>query len=35
MDEVEMNGIFSEALQVLFLVFVLAFVAKELWDMLR
>lgn len=30
-----MNGIFSEALQVLFLVFVLAFVAKELWDMLR
>lgn len=30
-----MSEIFSEALQILFLVFLLAFVAKELWDMLR
>lgn len=30
-----MNEIFSTCLQVLFLLFVLAFIAKELWDMLR
>lgn len=30
-----MNEIFSNCLQILFLVFVLAFVAKELWDMLK
>ncbi len=30
-----MSEIFSEALQILFLVFLLAFVAKELWDMLK
>lgn len=30
-----MSEIFCDALQVLFLVFVLAFVAKELWDMLK
>lgn len=30
-----MSEIFSEVLQILFLVFLLAFVAKELWDMLR
>lgn len=30
-----MSELFSDALQILFLLFVLAFVAKELWDMLR
>lgn len=30
-----MSEIFSAALQILFLVFIFAFVAKELWDMLK